>query len=401
MEAAGRTERAVGGVPTWALVAGPLLLIAAAIGLFAVLGGPGLDERRGPPVEELAVERTVLRPGEIELTVRNTGPDPVQVSQVAVSDAYVAFTAEPDGEVGRLDEETLTLDYPWQEGSPYTITMLTSTGATIEHSIDVAVETPEADAGFYGLMTLLGTYVGIVPVILGMLFFPALRRVADDWVRLFMAVTIGLLGFLVLDGSLEGLEIGGESAGAFGGAELVFLGAGAAYLLLTAIDRWLRAGVERQRQAGAGAFRLSLMVAIGIGLHNLGEGLAIGSAYAIGSLALGAFLVVGFAIHNTTEGFAIVAPLARADRPSLSRLLALGLIAGGPAVIGAVIGAAAYNQELAAFLIGVGVGAIVQVIGQLLPSVRDSKGQALYPLSIAGMLVGAGILYATSLLISV
>jgi zinc transporter, ZIP family len=402
MEAAGRAERARGaGAPTWVLIAVPLALIAVAIGGFAALGGPGLDERRGPPVEELAVERTVLRPGEIELTVRNTGPDPVQVSQVAVSDAYVAFGADPDGEVGRLGEQTLTLDYPWQEGSPYTISMLTSTGATIEHSIDVAVETPEADAGFYGLMTLLGTYVGIIPVILGMLFFPALRRVADDWVRLFMAVTIGLLGFLVIDGSLEGLEIGGESTGAFGGAELVFLGAGAAYLLLTAIDRWLRAGVERQRQAGAGAFRLSLMVAIGIGLHNLGEGLAIGSAYAIGSLALGAFLVVGFAIHNTTEGFAIVAPLARADRPSLGRLLALGLIAGGPAVIGAVIGAAAYNQELAAFLIGVGVGAIVQVIGQLLPSVRDGKGQALYPLSIAGMLIGAGILYATSLLISV
>jgi len=143
------------------------------------------------------------------------------------------------------------------------------------------------------------------------------------------------------------------------------------------------------------------MVAIGIGLHNLGEGLAIGSAYAVGSLALGAFLVVGFAIHNTTEGLAIVAPLARAERPSLARLLALGLIAGGPAVLGAVIGAAAYDQELAAFLIGVGVGAIVQVIGQLLPSVRDGKGQALYPLSIAGMLVGAGILYATSLLVSV
>jgi ZIP family zinc transporter len=401
MEAAGRTERTVGGVPTWALIAGPLLLIAAAIALFAALGGPGLDERRGPPVEELAVERTVLRPGEIELSVRNTGPDPVQVSQVAVNDAYVAFTADPEGEVGRLGEETLTLDYPWQEGSAYTIFMLTSTGATIEHQIDVAVETPEADASFYGLMGLLGTYVGIIPVVLGMLFFPALHRVAEDWVRLFMAVTIGLLGFLVIDGSLEGLEIGGESTGAFGGVELLFLGAAAAYLVLTAIDRRLRAGVERQRRAGAGAFRLSLMVAIGIGLHNMGEGLAIGSAYAVGSLALGAFLVVGFAIHNTTEGLAIVAPLARADRPSLARLLALGLIAGGPAVIGAVIGAAAYNQELAAFLIGVGVGAIVQVIGQLLPSVRDGKGQALYPLSIAGMLIGAGILYTTSLLISV
>ncbi len=401
MEAAGRTERAMGGVPTWALIVGPLVLIAAAIGIFAALGGPGLDERRGPPVEELAVERTVLRPGEIELTVRNTGPDPVQVSQVAVSDSYVAFSADHDGEVGRLGEETLTLDYPWQEGSPYTISMLTSTGATIEHTIDVAVETPEADAGFYGLMGLLGTYVGIIPVVLGMFFFPALRRVADDWVRLFMAVTIGLLGFLVIDGSLEGLEIGSESSGAFGGVELLFLGAVSAYLVLTAIDRLLRSGVERQRRAGAGAFRLSLMVAIGIGLHNLGEGLAIGSAYAIGSLALGAFLVVGFAIHNTTEGLAIVAPLARADRPSLLRLLALGLIAGAPAVLGAVLGAAAYNQELAAFLIGVGVGAIVQVIGQLLPSIRDNKGQTLYPLTIAGILIGAVILYATSLLISV
>ena len=343
----------------------------------------------------------MLRPGEIELTVRNTGPDEVTVAQVAVNDAYVAFGADPDGEVGRLGEQSITLDYPWQEGGAYTIFMLTSTGATIEHTIDVAVETPEAGAGFYGLMTLLGTYVGIIPVVLGMLFMPMLRRVSDDWVRLFMAVTIGLLAFLVIDGSLEGLEIGGESSGAFGGVELLFLGAGLAYLVLTVVDRRLKAGVERRRAAGAGAFRLSLMVAIGIGLHNMGEGLAIGSAYAVGSLALGAFLVIGFAIHNTTEGIAIVAPLARAERPGIWRLLALGVIAGGPAIVGAVIGAAAYNQELATFLIGVGVGAIVQVIGQLLPAIRDREGQALYPLSIAGLLLGVGILYATSLLVSV
>ena len=403
MEAAGRAEKAppLSRAPTWALVAAPLALIGAAIALFAALGGPGLDERRGPPVEELAVERTVLHPGEIELTVRNIGPDAVQVAQAAVNDAYVNFGADPNGEVGHLGEQKLTLAYPWQEGGAYTISMLTSTGATIEHQIDVAVETPEADGAFFGLMTLLGTYVGIVPVILGMLFMPFLRRVSDDWMRLFMAVTVGLLGFLVIDGGLEGAELGRDSGGAFGGVELLFLGAAVAYLALTAVDRMLAARVERGRAAGAGAFRLSLTVAVGIGLHNLGEGLAIGSAYAVGSLALGAFLVIGFAIHNTTEGLAIVAPLARAERPGIWRLLGLGLIAGGPAILGAVIGAGAYNQELATFLIGVGVGAIVQVIGQLLPSIRDSKGQALYPLSVAGLVLGAGILYATSLMVSV
>lgn len=397
-----RTETALGPrrLPTWALIAAPLALIASAVALFTLLGGPGLNERSGPAIEKLAVERTVLHPGEIELTVRNTGPDAVTVAQVAVNDAYVGFSPDPDGEVGHLGEQKLTLDYPWQEGGAYTVSMLTSTGATIEHSIDAAVETPEVGGRFYGLMTMLGTYVGIVPVILGMLFMPLLRRVSEDRVRLFMAVTVGLLGFLVIDGALEGIETGQESSGAFGGAELLFLGAGLAFLALTAVDRRLRAGIERRRAEGTGAFRLSLMVAIGIGLHNLGEGLAIGSAYAIGSLALGAFLVIGFAIHNTTEGLAIVAPLARAEPPGLPRLLGLGLIAGAPAIVGAVVGGAAYNQELATFLIGVGVGAIVQVIGQLLPSIRDRQGQALHPLSIAGLVAGAGILYVTSLLVS-
>jgi zinc transporter, ZIP family len=401
MEAATERAPAQRRVPTWALIGAPLALIAGAIVLFAALGGPGLSERRGPPVEELAVERTVLHPGQIQLTVRNTGPDAVNVAQVAVNDSYVAFSADPDGEVGHLGEQKLSLDYPWQEGGAYTVSMLTSTGATIEHSIDAAVESPEVGGGFYGLMSLLGLYVGVIPVTLGMLFMPMLRRVSEHWVRLFMAVTIGLLGFLVIDGGLEGIEIGQESSGAFGGVELVFLGAALAYLALTAVDRRLKAGIKQKRAAGAGAFRLSLMVAVGIGLHNLGEGLAIGSAYAVGSLALGAFLVIGFAIHNTTEGLAIVAPLARAEPPGFARLSALGLIAGGPAILGAVLGGAAYNQELAAFLIGVGVGAIIQVIGQLLPSIRDREGQALYPLSIAGLTGGAGVLYVTSLLVSV
>ena len=386
-------------LPAWALGAIPLALIVAALAALLTVGGDTLGERLGPPVEEIAVERTVLRPGEIELTVRNTGPDPVTVAQMFVNDAYVDYTTTGN-QIGRRGTETFTLDYPWQQDSPYLVTLVSETGATVEHEIPIAVATPSASGGFYGLMALLGTYVGIIPVALGMLFLPFLRQVREHWIRFFMAVTIGLLGFLAVDAYLEGSEIAESGTGAFGGVALLFIGAAAAYLGLAALDRFLRARGERARQAGAGAFQLSLLVAIGIGLHNLGEGLAIGSAYAIGELALGAFLVFGFALHNTTEGLAIVAPLTAHRRPSLARLVALGLIAGGPAILGAVIGASAYNPELAALLIGIGIGAIVQVIVQLVPTIRDRAGRVLYPASVGGILTGVAVLYLTGLLIN-
>ena len=398
MEAGGETIERTGplrGVPTWGLVAGAVALIAAVLIALAVAGGDSLPDRLGPPVEELAVERAELTPGRIDLTLRNTGPDPVRVAQVFVNDAYVNFQGA-DGSIGRLGSATVELDYPWQEGQPYLISMVTSTGVVIEHEIPAAVETPEADGSLFGLMALLGTYVGIVPVILGMALLPAMRRFQSNWVRVLMAFTVGLLAFLAVDATLEALDLAGGSAGAFGGAELLFLGAGISYLLLIGLDRFLSA---RKGVAATGG-RLALMIAIGIGLHNLGEGLAIGSAYAIGELALGAFLVVGFAIHNTTEGFAIVAPLTR-ERPSLGRLILLGVIAGGPAVIGALIGATVSNAEISVFLLGVGVGAIVQVIGQIAPAMRDGSGRALDAATAAAIAAGAVLFYLTGLLVSV
>ena len=404
VEAGTQAGRLSGGrAPTWALGLVPLALIAAAVALFALLDGPGLGDRETPPVEELSVERTVLRPGQIELTVRNDGPDPVEVAQVSVNDAYAPFTAAGGHEVGRLGSTTLEIDYPWIEDEAYEIFLLTATGATIEHSIPVASETPAADVGFFGLMALLGVYVGVIPVSLGMLWLPFAHRIGDRWLRLLIAFTIGLLVFLAIDAGLEGLEIGGEAPAAFGGPELVFLGALVSYLALAGVDAWLsrRRALAQDRGAGgrAGAY-LALMVAIGIGLHNLGEGLAIGSAYATGALALGAFLVVGFALHNTTEGLAIVAPLASSP-PSLSRLAGLGLIAGAPAIVGAWIGAAAFNPSLAALLFGAGVGAIAQVIVQLVPAMRDDDQRALYPGAVGALLAGIAALYLTGLLVSV
>jgi zinc transporter, ZIP family len=380
--------------PLWVLGLAPLLLIAAAFTAFALLDGPGLGDRRGPPAEEIAVERTKLEPGVIELTVRNDGPDAVQIAQAVVNDAFAQFSGA-EQEIGRLESAVLRIQQPWVEGEAYEVALLTSSGGTIVHEIPVAVETPPADLSFFGLMALLGVYVGVIPIALGMLWLPWIRRIPPAWVRAVMAITVGLLAFLAVDATLEGFELAGEGSQAFGGAALVLLGGIVAYLLLTGISEWLR-----ERQKGATGSTLALLVATGIGLHNLGEGVAIGSAYTVGALALGAFLVVGFALHNTTEGLAIVAPIADSS-PSWRRLAVLGLIAGAPAVLGAWIGAAAFNASVAAFLFGFGAGAIVQVIVQLAPTLRNDAGRTLHPSAVAGLLAGLGLMFATGLLVSV
>jgi zinc transporter ZupT len=267
------------------------------------------------------------------------------------------------------------------------------------------VETPEADVGFYGLMALVGLYVGLIPVAIGMLWLPWVRRIDPRWVQFVLALTVGLLAFLGADALLEGSEIAGAGPQALGGASLVFLGAAVAYLGLAGVDGWLRVRGERAEADGAGAWRLALLVALGVGLHNLGEGLAIGSAYAIGSLALGASLIVGFALHNTTEGLAIVAPVAKGGRAiaikrSLPRLVGLGVLAGAPVILGVWIGASAFNSSVAALLFGLGAGAIAQVIVQIAPTIRDTSGRLLNPLTAGGIVSGLLLMYATGLLIS-
>lgn len=398
MEAGTGTDIGSSRPPAWLLGAVPLALLAVAVVLLVTVGAPGLGDRNGVPVEDLAVERTELTPGEIALTVRNEGPDPVSIEQVSVNDGYFPFTG--GGEVGRLGSATLTVPYPWVEGEAYEIFLLTSTGATVVANVDAAAETPSVDPGFLGLMALLGIYVGVIPVALGMLWLPFVRRIGPSWLRGIMALTVGLLGFLAVDSLLEGLELGAAGSAAFGGQMLVLLGASVSFLLLMGVSAWLADRRRAASQAGASGATLALLVAAGIGLHNLGEGVAIGSAYAVGALALGAFLVVGFAIHNTTEGLAIVAPIAH-ERPRARQLIGLGLLAGAPAVLGAWIGASAFNSSLAAFLFGFGAGAILQVMVQLAPSLRDDRGRMLDPVVVAGLLAGVAIMFLTGLLVSV
>jgi ZIP family zinc transporter len=384
--------------PVWALALGVLAIVAIVLFGLGKLAGETLPERNGPPVEDLRVEKTVLEPGQIDLTLRNAGPDEVTVAQVIVNDSYSNFSGG-EQPIPRLATETLDIDYPWIGGNPYEIGLLTSTGVVIPHTIDAAVETPKADGGFLLSMILIGVYVGFIPVTLGMLALPVLRRGGRRWTSSLIAFTVGLLAFLAIDGGLEALNLAAGGSGVFGGGALVFLGAGLAFLGLSGLDSWLKARRKRSRDSGASAWSLATMVAIGIGLHNLGEGLAIGSAYAVGELALGAFLIVGFAVHNTTEGLAIVSPLAE-EKVRPWRLLGLGLIAGGPAAFGALIGGSVTSEELAAGLIGFGVGAIAQVIVQLSPAMKDAAGKLLNPANAVAMMAGVLVLYLTGLLVT-
>ncbi|HEX2439597.1 MAG TPA: ZIP family metal transporter, partial [Methylomirabilota bacterium] len=275
--------------PLWLTGLIPVVVLAGAIGLFVALDAPGLS-RIGVPEEKLAIERTVLRAGEIELHVRNDGADPVQVRQAIVNDGFASFTQSKE-EIGRLGGAEVKIQYPWIEGENYEVALLTSTGATIGHDIEAAVETPDADLGFYGLMALIGLYVGVIPVAIGMLWLPWLRSVDARWIRFLLAFTVGLLGFLAIEALLEGTELAAEGPAVFGGAALVWLGAVGAYLALAGVDAWLRGRVRRSGEgeaapaadggaAGDGAVssrrlgeRAAFLVALGIGLHNLGEGL--------------------------------------------------------------------------------------------------------------------------------
>ena len=356
--------------PAWAGWAAPAALAALMIALLFWLDPIG-SLRAVPPVEEIAIERTVLNEGEIRLDLRNDGPDPVTVSQVLVNDAYWSFDIG-DGTLGRLESTTLSIPYPWDEGLPLHISLITATGALVEHEIAAAALTPDSTGGTLGVYALLGLYMGLLPVVIGLFWFPALARASRRAIGFFLAFTVGLLAFLLVDTVAEGLELAGATGAALDGAGLFAIGALTALVALFFLEAELK-----RRSKGSAGLVLAYLVAAGIGLHNLGEGLAVGAALAAGEVALGTFLVAGFALHNTTEGLAIVAPLGReGTRPGLRHLAALGCLAGLPTIAGAWAGGFAFSPAPAAFAFGIAAGAIAQVVWAITRSPRSCSRAA-------------------------
>ncbi len=380
----------------WLLGLTPLVLLA--VFSVVVLKGGLVDflGRGLPPVEELSFERVTLAPGVIAVELVNGGPDPVTVAQVMVDEAFRSFTIEPSATIPRLGRATIEIPYTWVQDEAHGITLLTSTGVTFEHEIELATATPVLGARYFLIFGAVGLYVGVIPVMIGLLWFPFLRRLERRWIHFMLAVTAGLLVFLGVDALEEGIEAAHAVAGAFQAEVLVLVGAIATFVLLQAASHR-----STSRDDASGRMTVALLIAMGIGLHNLGEGLAIGAAYSLGEAALGAFLIIGFMLHNTTEGLGIVAPIA-SDRPRIRTLAALGAIAGVPTILGAWIGGLAYSPLIAVLFLSVGAGAIAQVVVALYRVVeRESEGTTLNPITATGIVVGFAIMYGTGLFVAV
>lgn len=381
----------------WLLAVLPLIAVAGMLFAFVRLDPLSGVRKEFPAVEELTIQRAVLEtdPRGIVLTVTNGGPDPVTIAQVQVDEAYWNFRISPDPEIGRLGRATIHIPYPWVTDEAHEVVLISSTGVAFAHEIAVAVETPKRNAGTLWTFTLIGIFVGVIPVFLGLTWLPFLRRLADRWIGFFLALTAGLLVFLAVDAIHEALEASENVPGAFQGVGLIVLGVVAALATLYAIDGWMR-----QRRSGElSPLYVSGLIALGIGLHNLGEGLAIGAAFALGEVGLTTFLILGFTLHNVTEGLGIVSPLAR-TRPSLGQLVGLGLLAGVPTIFGAWSGGLAYSPVLAVLFLGVGAGAIVQVVWAIGKFLRRDGKPLSTPLNSLGFAAGVLVMYLTGLAVA-
>ena len=385
----------------WAFV--PLILLTGVVALFTAGGSSitGLLGENPPPPDEFDIRRVEFHPGEIRIRVTNPQRDDLTIAAVAVDDAILPFELDGPQTLGRLRSSEIVVQYDWVEDEPISVGVTSSTGIQTVEEIPAAVKTPTASAGSFFGYAVIGFLVGIVPIALGLLWLPSLRRASPEWLAAFMALTAGLLTFLAVEALSEAFELQAQLPSALGGAGLVLLGVASSYLILTAISSRLGRGGGSSSGAGMAGVALATLVAIGIGLHNLGEGLAIGSSFALGQLALGTFFVVGFMVHNVTEGLGIAAPLSEGKSVSRGRLVLLTLVAGAPAILGAWIGGFLTSDLLGVVFFAAAAGAAFEVVVEVGRYVaRKAPGGLSSPHVLLGFLAGVAVMYVTGLLVA-
>ena len=365
--------------------------------------GPGSELLDlGVPLPEISMELVNFVDSEIQVTVRNTGPIPVEVVMADINDRIQPAAIEPDRFLERYETALVRIPFEWNEAEPYIIGLTIDDGTRFEKEIEAAAPALKPDFELVGLFAVIGTYVGIIPVMIGLLWLPFIRRISKSKYHFFLALTAGLLLFLGIDAIEEAIVVSGENlAGSFNGVLLTVTVTVLSFLGLYYAGQKLINNSQLSRLSKPIA--IALMIAIGIGLHNFGEGLAIGAAVGLGSIAFSTFLIVGFALHNTTEGIAIAGPLSKdktSTRSLIGKLIGLGLIAGSPAIFGAWIGGFSYSPFSSVVFLAIGAGAIFQVIVVIFRMIREEGDKNLSSASVvSGISIGMLVMYLTSILV--
>lgn len=413
----------------------PFIVIGTMIVL--LLNSPGiLFQSSIQPLPEISIEKVeFLDDSTIVAFVRNTGPSEIAIAQADVNDRIYPAAVEPGQTLTRFADAKVIIPFVWNTGEPYEIGITTDDGTRFSEMVNSAAEAPRPTVGQASTFALIGTYVGIIPVMIGLAWYPFIRRLSPNKYNFFLSLTAGLLVFLGIDALLESNEIAVDTlAPAFNAQILIIMVAIVTFVTLLYVSQRLiqraskrskpeieyKPGYSNHSEADLGTrdtksssrslqqqllirpIAISMMISIGIGLHNFGEGLAIGAAVLLGEVALSSFLILGFTLHNTTEGLAIVAPMAKSRRIPLAKLMIMGLIAGGPTILGAWLGGFLYSPIATVIFLSIGAGAIFQVvysIGSWMYHTNGSRGLLSNHWIIMGFALGMLIMYLTGLMV--
>ena len=373
----------------------PIVLLT--IMIVFLLGPASTFLQFGVVLPEVSIEKIEFTGNEIQATVRNTGPVHVNVVLADVNDRIQPAAIEPDTSLERFETALVRIPFDWNEGQPYEIGVTINDGTRFAKGIDAAFPALEPNVDLFVFLGMIGFLIGVVPIMIGLLWYPFIKKLGKNTFNFFLAFTMGLLVFLGIDAVIEANEISeNHLSSIFNGELLIATVVILSFLALYGIGKQLTKKTEFSKLSQGLA--ISLMIAIGIGFHNLGEGLAVGAAIALGEVALSTFLIIGFATHNTTEGLAIAAPLTK-SKAKIFKMIGLGLIAGVPAIFGCWIGGFSFSPLFTLIFLAIGAGAIFQVVLSIFQYMKE-KSEILSNTSLfAGVSVGLIVMYLTSVII--